>query len=286
MNEAVTFFVSRAQVPMNALSGFINPIFYPLRPSPYQGFSDAIKSYLWPETAMRTRADGGLIRLIVDGEIINPEILSDPRTVQVRLSSLQNQAANTLLYGTSHRNAVADLLSAQIHAPANVSMEAQIIETPEPISVEAMARGKAIISFSGEVVSGTFTVTNQTNGEDISINLPADLSITDAVHQLSEEVNGSDMDVRAVPYAHDIRFYTTEQGSAAYAELLLDAGTTGLTPSSTDVALEPKETEEIMIDQTHQDTLAIAALNHLLFNVASLGGAPSPEMNEPEAADE
>lgn len=282
MSEAVKFFVTRGPVPLNALSGFIPQKLYKLQASPYQSAYNNLKVYDWPEVANKSRLDGGLLRLSLNGKVFEPEISEDPRVLNIRITSLQNQAENTLMYGPDHQNAVADLNGTQVFVPENIVPRAQIVLNPDPVTVERLSRGRDVLVITGGATShGDVTITNTTQTQNIQVPVASDDDPETVAEKIVKKVNETPaMKLNAVLYGDEVRFYTSEQGPEAYTEVTVDT-TASVTFNKTSLTLEPKETEEIPIDQTHQDTVAVAAFNHLIFNVAHLGQPAEPAEAQP-----
>lgn len=282
INEAVLFFASRAQVPLNALDGFIARKLYKLFPSKTQNPYKGLAVYRWPDTANRNRPDAGLIRLSLDGRVFEPELTLEPTRLSLRLISLQNQAENTLMYGKGHHNAVVDLPGLQIYVPENVQPSAQILENPDPVVTGDFARGKAVITVTGKpTAAGTITITNVTAGEAATAEMTGDEDLEDVAQKIADAVDAaSAVKVQAVFFADEVRLFSAVQGPAGFADVELDAGDSGVTFDRDEAQLNPEETKEIPIDTANQELIATSAFNHLLTNVASIGqpqAAPAEE---------
>lgn len=92
------------------------------------GVAGNVKTYLWPLNAFTQRADGGLIKIILDEE----EKYFD-RNSNTSIESVRFQA-NNALYGNSHKVFHVDLVGKRIYTPSDVSVKARIVNNPLPIT--------------------------------------------------------------------------------------------------------------------------------------------------------
>lgn len=272
INEAVKYFVTRANVPLNALSGFIPTKLYHLQKSDVVDY-DGLAVYAWPEAANKSRADGGLLRLNLDGRAFEPILTNDPILLSNRLTSLQYQAGNELMYGTKHQNAVVDLMGTQIFVPADVEPKAQIVINPDIVSIEGSARGKGVLTVTADATTaGDITIANDNPAIVVTVGVLDTDTKFEVAAKITNAINAdADIKIRAVLFADEVWFYTTDKGTSAMAELTMTEGTTGVTFDSATLNLKPEETAELPIDETHQELIAIGAFNHMINNVVFVG---------------
>lgn len=89
-----------------------------------------VTTYLWPEDAFTAREEGGLIKMILDGE----EKYYDAM-INTGLESLRFQSNNSL-YGSSQKIFHVDVSGRRIYAPKDTTIAVRIIQNPEQITDE------------------------------------------------------------------------------------------------------------------------------------------------------
>ena len=87
-----------------------------------------VKTYLWPQNAFTARGDGGIIKIILDGEERYFDRNSNTSSESVRFQ------ANNSLYGEAHKIFHVDLMGKRIYAPKVVDVSVRIVEEPDTIT--------------------------------------------------------------------------------------------------------------------------------------------------------
>ena len=89
---------------------------------------EALKTYIWPESAYQERIDGGIVNLKLDGQ---ERLMRE----QTPLESVRMQAGN-VFYGGPQRVFAVDQQQKRIYIPEDVVASARIIRTPQIILEE------------------------------------------------------------------------------------------------------------------------------------------------------
>lgn len=92
------------------------------------GVVNNVTTYQWPSEAFTARSDGGLLKVILNGE----EKYYD-QTTNTSLESVRSQASNSL-YGATQPVVHVDLLSKRIYVPSAVTVEARVITEPHQLT--------------------------------------------------------------------------------------------------------------------------------------------------------
>lgn len=278
MSEAVRAFMAQKGVPVNAIGAYIPTKLFLLQQAEHSGYT-GVTAWEWPAPAHKARQDGGVLRLFVSGRSVDAELLTHPRLIDSRIRALQQESRSNLLYGKSSPRAVADFVSNRIYTPPNVTVEAQIIEQPEPIATRALAYGRDEITVTtGAAAAGDIVITNSTFGGGMDVAVSAGDSPRDVARKIHEEQKRrSSTTYRTTLFTDDVRFATKDVGPAAFTALEIDPAATGVEFSKTELVLEPKKSEEIPIDDGFQDKLVRLAFEHIVGSVAGFGGRQEQE---------
>lgn len=121
MNQAIAVFARDGNAAM--LSGLQAEVSPPLDKT-----ASGVKHYGWPATAYSARAEGGVIKVILDDEEFSLEA-----GVAVTEEDIRYYAGSDL-YGTSFRAFYVDFQNRRFAVPEGVTFETRVIQRPDPVN--------------------------------------------------------------------------------------------------------------------------------------------------------